>query len=106
MGVGGDGEAADNAGPPLLVGKFVEVEIDGLAPDEYFKVRRAALRPGNEVWAVRNDTVRIVPVQVLQRSDDEVFLTGGLEAGQAVIVGGVQVATEGMPVRTDTRGAP
>ena len=106
MGAGDDGEAADNAGPPLLVGKFVEVEIDGLAPDEYFKVRRAALRPGNEVWAVRNDMVRIVPVQVLQRSDDEVFLTGGLEAGQAVIVGGVQVATEGMPVRTDTGGAP
>ena len=106
MGAGGEGEAADYAGPPLLVGKFVEVEIDGLTPDEYFKVRRAALRPGNEVWAVRNDTVHIVPVEVLQRSNDEVFLTGALEAGQAVIVGGVQVVTEGMPVRTDAEGAP
>lgn len=106
MGAGVDGEAVDNAGPPLLVGKFVEVEIDGLAPDEYFKVRRAALRPGNEVWAVRNDTVHIVPVEIFQRSDDEVFLTGALEAGQAVIVGGVQVVTEGMPVRTDAGGVP
>ena len=106
MGTGSHGEAADGAGPPLLVGKFVEVEIDGLAPDEYFRVRRAALRPGNEVWAVRDGTVRIVPVQVLQRSDDEVFLTGGLEAGQAVIVAGVQVAIDGMPVRTDAGGAP
>lgn len=106
MSTGSHGEAADDAGPPLLVGKFVEVEIDGLAPDEYFRVRRAALRPGNEVWAVRDGTVRIVPVQVLQRSDDEVFLTGGLEAGQAVIVAGVQVAIDGMPVRTDTGDAP
>ena len=101
-----DGETGGHAGPPLLVGKFVEVEIDGIAPDEYFRVRRAALRPGNEVWAVRNDLVGIVPVDVLQRSNDEVFLTGALEAGQDVIVGGVQVATEGMRVRTDTGGAP
>ncbi|MXY25722.1 MAG: efflux RND transporter periplasmic adaptor subunit [Acidobacteria bacterium] len=106
MGTGSHDEAADNTGPPLLVGKFVEVEIDGLAPDEYFRVQRAALRPGNEVWAVRDGTVQIVPVQVLQRSDDEVFLTGGLEAGQAVIVGGVQVAIDGMPVRTDAADAP
>ncbi|MCY4429604.1 MAG: efflux RND transporter periplasmic adaptor subunit [Rhodospirillales bacterium] len=95
-----------NDGPPLLVGKFVEVEIDGLAPEEYFRVRRPALRPGNEVWVVDNDTVRIVPVQVLQRSDNEVFLTGELEADQAVIIGGIQLATEGMPVRTDAGGAP
>ena len=106
MGTGSHGEAADNAGPPLLVGKFVEVAIDGLAPDEYFRVQREALRPGSEVWAVRDGTVHIVPVQVLQRSDDDVFLTGGLEAGQAVIVGGVQVAIDGMPVRTDAADAP
>lgn len=106
MSTADDGEAADAAGPPLLVGKFVQVEIDGLAPDEYFRVRRAALRPGNEVWAVRNDLLRIVPVDVLQRSDDAVFVTGELEAGQAVIVGGVQVATEGMPVQTGDGGGP
>lgn len=99
-------ETGGHTGPPLLVGKFVEVEIDGIAPDEYFRVRRAALRPGNEVWAVRNDLVHIVPVDVLQRSDDEVFLTGELDAGQAVVVGGIQVATEGMPVRLDPGGAP
>ena len=102
-----DREPLDDAGPPLLVGKFVEVEIDGVAPDEYFRVRRAGLRPGNEVWAVRgDDSVRIVPVEVLQRSDDEVFLAGALRASQPVIVGGLQVATEGMTVRTDDGGAP
>lgn len=101
MSSGADGPATARGGPPLLVGKFVEVEIDGLVPEKYFKVRRSALRPGNEVWAVRDDTVHIVPVQVLQRSDDEVFLTGALEGAQAVIVGGIQVAIEGMPVRTD-----
>ena len=86
--------------PPLLVGEFVEVEIQGMSMDGYFKIARAALHPGDEVWAVNgNGVVSIIPVQVLQRADDEVFVTGDLESGQAVITGGIQFATEGMRVR-------
>ena len=91
-------------GPPLLVGKFVDVEIEGLTPDEYFEVRRPALRPGNEVWAVRDGALTIVPVRVLQRSDDDVYLTGALRAGQPVVVGGMEIATEGMAVRVTAGG--
>ena len=92
--------AGADPGPPLLVGKFAEVQIEGIIPDQYFILRRSALRPGNEVWAVRDDTrLTIVPVRVLQRSDDKVFVTGTLKAGQAVVIGGIQVATEGMVVR-------
>ena len=96
-----DGDDANaESGPPLLVGKFVEVRIEGIIPDQYFILRRSALRPGNEVWAVRDDSLlTIVPVRVLQRSDDKVFVTGTLKAGQAVVIGGIQVATEGMVVR-------
>ena len=92
-------------GPPLLVGQFVEVRIDGVAPERYFTVPRAALRTGNEVWALRgNNLVTIVPVKVLQRSDDVVYVTGALEADQAVVVSGIQIATEGMVVRTGDGG--
>ena len=97
-----EGETGANGGPPLLVGKFVDVELAGVAPERYFKLRRPALRPGNEVWAVRDGRVAIVPVRVLQRSDDTVFVTGGLEADRAVVVGGIVFATEGMAVRTET----
>ncbi len=91
------------SGPPLLVGQFVEVQIDGVAPERYSVVPRAALRTGNEIWATRQDTlVTIVPVQVLQRSEDQVYVTGALEPGQPVIVRGIQIATEGMQVQTGT----
>ena len=89
--------------PPLLVGKFVEVEIKGLAPESYFRVPRAALQPGNEVWTVSEDkTVSIVPVHVLQRVNDEAFVTAALEDRQLVITGGLQFVTEGMIVQTGT----
>ena len=97
------GSSAAAARPPLLVGKFVDVEIDGVSPEEYFRIPRAALQTGNEVWAVsEGGVVRIVPVQVLQRANDEVFVTGPLESGQRVVTGGIQFATEGMRVQTGT----
>ena len=89
-----------NGTPPLLIGKFVNVEIDGMIPDQYFRVRRSALKPDAEVWVVHNDVLNRVPVQVLQRSEDEVFLTGPLEDGQQVVVSGIQAAIDGMAVRT------
>ena len=89
--------------PPLLVGKFVEVEIQGLAPESYFRVPRPSLQPGNEVWTVGEDQrVSIVPVRVLQRVNDKTFVMGALEDGQLVITGSVQFVTEGMIVQTGT----
>ena len=87
--------------PPLLVSKFVEVEIQGTTPESYFRVPRAALRPGNEVWVVGDDRkVSIVPVRVLQRVNNEAVVVGGLEDAQTVITGGVQFVSQGMVVQT------
>ena len=106
-GSGNGDEAGETAGgPPLLVGKFVDVEIEGMTPDEYFKLRRPALRPGNEVWAVRGGSVTIVPLKVLQRLDDDVYATGALEAGDRLVIGGIDFATDGMVVRTQAAPTP
>ena len=96
----GSRSAPDN-GPPLLVGKFVEVILEGRAPTSYFRMPRAALQTGDEVWSVADGTVRIVPVQVLQHIDDEVYVTGSLDEVEAVVTGGIRFATDGMAVRTD-----
>ena len=103
----GDGAETEDGpgGPPLLVGQFVEVRIAGAAPGRYFTVPRSALRTGNEVWALRQDSlVTIVPVGVLQRADELVYVTGSLAEGQAVVLSGLQFATEGMVVRTSADG--
>ncbi len=90
-------------GPPLLVGQFVDVQIQGVAPARYFVVPRSGLRTGDQVWAIRDDTlVTIVPIRVLQRSQEEVFVIGGLEPGQPIVLGGIRIASEGMVVRTRT----
>ncbi|MXY82881.1 MAG: efflux RND transporter periplasmic adaptor subunit [Gemmatimonadetes bacterium] len=102
-----DGTVPLSGSPPLLVGEFVEVEIEGLELAGYYQVPRAALQSGNEVWIVNDDgVVGIVPVQVLQRINDEVYVIGALASGQAVITGGIQFATEGMRVLTGIDPTP
>ena len=89
-----------DTGPPLLIGKFVDVRIEGVVPASYFRLSRSALQAGDEVWTVGGDgRVAIVPVRVLQRVDDEIYVTGALEDGQAAVVGGIRFATDGMAVR-------
>ena len=102
-----DGTVPLDGSPPLLVGEFVEVEIEGLELASYYKVPRAALQSGNEVWTVNDGgVVSIAPVQVLQRTNDEVYVTGTLASGQAVITGGIQFATQGMRVLTGVDPTP
>ena len=40
------GRSSPDGTPPLLVSKFVEVEFQGFVPESYYRVPRAALRPG------------------------------------------------------------
>lgn len=96
-----EGAISPGGSPPLLLRKFVEVEIQGVSPESYFRLPRPALRPGPEVWVVGEDQkVSIVPVRVLQRINDEATVVGGLQDGQVVITGGIQFAIPGMVVRT------
>jgi len=89
--------------PPLLVGQFVEVHIEGRGGD-FHVIPRRALQPGNEVWAVADSIVRLVSVRVLQQAGDSAFVAGDLRPGERVIVAGISLATEGLRVRPSTPG--
>lgn len=114
---GGALGAADDlpAGPPLLVGQFVEVEIEG-REGAYLKVPRRAVRTGDEVWVIEPDAdaagageaspdgltrgaIRLVPVTVVQRTEGDAFVVAELAAGEPVVTDGISLATPGMRVR-------
>lgn len=90
-------DAREETGPPLLVGQFAQVEMEGRTGD-YHLIPRPALHVDNEVWVVEDGRVRIIPVEVVQTRDDDVFVRGDLSAGDAAILSGATVVTEGMQV--------
>lgn len=95
--------SAAGGNPPLLVGEFVEVEVEGAALSGVYRIPRAALQPGNEVWVAEADgTVLIVSVDVLQRIDEAAWVSGALRPGQRVITSGLEFAVDGMRVLTES----
>ena len=98
-------DSVTGAAPPLLIGQFAQVAIDGLVLAEYFILPRRALRPGNEVWAIATDgRAQIIAVDILQETDEQLYVIGDFTEGQLVIVAGITVATNGMELRVNDGG--
>ncbi|MFQ5569744.1 MAG: efflux RND transporter periplasmic adaptor subunit [Rhodothermales bacterium] len=87
--------------PPLMVGAFVEVELQGMVLDRYFALPREALREDDTVWVVAQDTLRIRPVEVVQEVGETVYVTDGIGAGDHVVTSPLAVMTDGMSVRVE-----
>ncbi len=96
----GQKSAGASSAPPLFVGSFVDAEITGRALDQYAVLPLAALRPGNQIWLVRDGKLRIVKVDILQRTDKQALIaTAGLGEKPVVILGTLKTATDGQQVR-------
>lgn len=82
----------------------VEMQFPG---DEYPAVNPLAVQWSNDgafVWAVRDELVLRIPVQVMQRNSDTVLVSGTFEPEDQVVVEGVHAVREGqnLPVAENT----
>jgi RND family efflux transporter MFP subunit len=85
---------------PLAVGLFVEAEIVGRHVDEAVELPRDALREGDVVLIVDDESnVRTRSVDVLRIDSDRVVIGGGLADGERVVVTALRAVVEGMRVR-------
>jgi len=98
-------EADEGRAPPLLLGAFVNAEITGASLDSYAAVPSEAVRPGNEIWVVRDGKLSILKVRVIQRSDEVAYIVEpSLGQGGALVTSSLTAPIEGMPVRTSGTG--
>ncbi|NNE42171.1 MAG: efflux RND transporter periplasmic adaptor subunit [Marinicaulis sp.] len=90
------GAGADN-GAPLAAGLFVSARINGRQIDNAVTVPRTALRGESEVFvATADDTLDIREVAVASSNRTQVVLTGGVDAGERVIISPVRGAAQGI----------
>ena len=88
---------------PLPIGIFVEASIEGRRVAGVFAVPRSALRRGDQVLVVDEESrVRIRPVEVVRSDDENSWLRAGVVDGDRVVVSPLELATDGMPVRVRT----
>lgn len=85
---------------PLLLGSYVEVEIDAGDLEKTLRIPRAALREGNQIWVVGVDNLlRIVQATVLWPEKETVLISNNLEKGDELIVSDLRVALPKMEVK-------
>lgn len=89
---------ADN-GVPLAMGLYVNATIDGVAMRNAITVPRAALRSGDKVYVIAKDgTLDIRTVTISYSDAEKIVLSGGIEAGEQVVVSPVRSPRDGMEV--------
>ncbi len=86
--------------PPLAVGLFVTVDIEGHTLPNCALIPRSALRQGHVAWVVDNENrLRFRKVDVARVQGEEVLIRSGLKNGETLVISPLKVVTDGMKVR-------
>ncbi|MGH9262263.1 MAG: efflux RND transporter periplasmic adaptor subunit, partial [Acidimicrobiales bacterium] len=99
---------APNPGHVLKAGMFIEARLATATREDAIIVREDAIQPlrtGNVVWAVVDGKASRRVVQLGARSQGVVEIVSGVQAGEPVVVGGLERMAEGMPVAPRTPAA-
>lgn len=100
------GRSDDPDRPPLAVGLFVDAEIEGRVVESVVELPRRALR-GHDGVATVDAEGRLWRrrVDVLQRGQDRVLVSGGIAAGERIVTSPLPVSVDGMTVRVELEPA-
>jgi len=86
--------------PPLAMGLFVTVEIEGRRLPKAAVIPRPALHENEVVWVVDEENrLRFRKVDVARVQGNEVVVEAGLKDGERVVITPLKAVTHGMAVR-------
>lgn len=84
---------------PLLPGTFVKVKLYGSTLRDVISLPSNSVHNEDELWVFSDGSLRIRKVEIALSQRDLVYVVGGLEEGQWVIVSPMDVVTDGMQVK-------
>ncbi len=88
--------------PPLLPGVFADVYIKGRVLKQAFAIPRDAIREGNQIWLVNDNTLHIRTLNIVRTDKDYAYTNSGVDDGSQIITSSLDVVIEGMKVRTQS----
>ncbi|HKK76936.1 MAG TPA: efflux RND transporter periplasmic adaptor subunit [Saprospiraceae bacterium] len=89
--------------PELIIGSFVEVEIEGEPIEEVVRLNRDYLRTDQTVWVMENEKLRIKPVDIKLIDAHYVYIADGLADDAKVLTTNISTVNDGIPLRTETK---
>lgn len=87
--------------PRMLIGQYLEAEIEGKRVQDTVEIAREHVRDGNKVWVMNPEKqFEIRELSVLYRGDNSVLTTSGIAPGEQIITTSLSTYVEGMALRT------
>ncbi len=94
------GEGMSEDGYPLAPGLFVTATLDGKSYEDVITFPRDGLRPDNKVYTVdSNGQAYIKTVSVLDTTPDTAYITGGVEAGELIVLSPMEPSRTAVPLK-------
>ncbi len=91
--------------PPLLIGSYVRLEIEGVTLASVAAIGRNLIRNGDQVWIMdAEDKLDIRTVTIAFQSRDQVMVSKGLEKGERLITSRLAAPVQRMSLRMKTSG--
>jgi RND family efflux transporter MFP subunit len=87
--------------PPLMVGSFVEAQIEGKSIEDVIRMDRDFLRQNDTVWIKEDGVLRIRDVEVVFRDREYVYIRTGLDADDLVVTTNLSIVLDGSSLRLE-----
>lgn len=88
--------------PPLMIGAFVEVRLEGIELEHVIRLRREFVRKDETVWIKKDGKLEIRDVEILLTDRDFAYINAGLEEYEEVVTTNLSTVTEGAPLRLES----
>jgi RND family efflux transporter MFP subunit len=88
--------------PPLMIGAFVEVRLEGIELTNVIRLGREFVRKDETVWVKKDGKLEIREVEILLTDRDYAYIKAGLEEGDEVVTTNLSTVREGAPLRLES----
>ena len=92
--------------PPLVIGTYVDAEIEGNFISGGFVISNAAIKNGNEIYLIdENNKLKIKTIEVVGTENEDVIIFGDINENDMIVVSTLNTVFEGMeltPMQLDT----
>ena len=102
------GYRAGEAGvPPLMIGSFVEANIEATELADVIRLNRDYVREGDTVWEMENGALRIRDVDIIFQDAEYAYIADGLDERDQVVTTNLATVVDGAPLRIEgSQGTP
>lgn len=92
--------------PPLKIGQFVSARIQGRTVNDVYVIPNKSIREGGYVYAVRDERLAKLPVQISWQDDENALIENGLNDNEIIVTSSLNSTLTGAKAKLTDQESP